>query len=49
MSKIFFIRYAEETVLLRDIIKFRTEIDVAPGYLNTEFYLKCELFYCLPP
>eukprot|EP00347_Sterkiella_histriomuscorum_P005091 403357933 len=49
MSKIFFIRYAEETVMLRDIIKFRTEIDVAPGYLNTEFYLKCELFYCLPP
>jgi hypothetical protein len=44
-SKTFFIRYAEELVVLRDIIKFRTEIDVKPDYLNTEFFLKVELYY----
>eukprot|EP00347_Sterkiella_histriomuscorum_P011541 403372061 len=48
-TKIFFIRYAEEIVNIRDIVKFRTEIDVQPGYLNTEFFLKCELYYCPPP
>ena len=49
MTKIFFVRYAEEVVMIRDIIKFRTEIDVTPGYLNTEFFLKCELYYSPPP
>ena len=49
MTKIFFIRYAEEVVMIRDIIKFRTEIDVLPGYLNTEFFLRCELYYSAPP
>jgi len=44
-TKTFFIRYAEELVVLRDIIKFRTEIDVKEDYLNTEFFLKAELFY----
>jgi len=44
-TKVFFIRYAEELVVLRDVIKFRTEIDVKPGYLDTEFFLKAELFY----
>jgi|TARA_B110000305_G_C19444387_1_gene643874 hypothetical protein len=44
-TKTFFIRYAEELVVLRDVIKFRTEIDVKPEYLNTEFFLKAELFY----
>jgi len=48
-SKVFFIRYAEELVVLRDIIKFRTEINVKPGYLETEFFLKVELFYQPPP
>jgi len=42
---VFFIRYAEELVVLRDIIKFRTEVDVKPGYLDTEFFVKVELFY----
>jgi len=46
---VFFIRYAEELVVLRDIIKFRTEVDVQPGYLETEFFLKAELFYQAPP
>jgi hypothetical protein len=49
VSKVFFIRYADERVMLRDIVKFRTEIDVVPGYLSTEFFLKCELYYCPPP
>ena len=48
-TKTFFIRYAEELVVLRDIVKFRTEIDVKEDYLNTEFYLKAELFYQAPP
>jgi hypothetical protein len=48
-SKVFFIRYAEELVVLRDIIKFRTEVEVKPGYLETEFFLKVELFYQAPP
>jgi len=48
-SKTFFVRYAEELVVLRDIVKFRSEIDVSPGYLDTEFYLKAELFYQPPP
>ena len=49
ISKVFFIRYAEELVVLRDILKFRTEINVKPGYLDTEFFLKVELFYQPPP
>ena len=48
-TKTFFIRYSEELVVLRDIIKFRTEIDVKPDYLNTEFFLKVELYYQQPP
>jgi len=48
-TKVFFIRYAEELVVLRDVIKFRTEVNVKPGYLETEFFLKVELFYQTPP
>lgn len=48
-TKTFFIRYAEELVVLRDVVKFRTEVDVKADYLNTEFYLKAELFYQAPP
>jgi len=48
-TKTFFIRYAEELVVLRDVIKFRTEVDVKPDYLNTEFFLKAELYYQPPP
>jgi hypothetical protein len=44
-TKTFYVRYAEELVVLRDIVKFRSEIDVKPDYLNTEFFLKAELFY----
>ena len=42
-------RYAEELVVLRDVVKFRTEVDVGPGYLETEFFIKAELFYQAPP
>ncbi len=49
MTKTFFIRYAEEIVVIRDMVKFRTEVNVQPGYLNTEFYLKCDLYYQTPP
>jgi hypothetical protein len=48
-TKTFFVRYAEELVVLRDIVKFRTEVDVKPGYLNTEFFVKVELYYMPPP
>jgi hypothetical protein len=44
-TKTFYIKYAEELVVMRDIVKFRTEIDILPGYLDTEFFLKTELFY----
>ena len=36
-------------MVLRDIVKFRTEIDVKPGYLETEFFIKAELYYTPPP
>lgn len=49
VTKTFFIRYAEELVVLRDIVKFRTEVEVKPGYLETEFFLKAELYYQPPP
>jgi hypothetical protein len=49
MTKIYFVRYAEELISIRDFVKFRTEVDVQPGYLNTEFFLKCELYYAPPP
>jgi len=49
MTKIFFVRYAEEQISIRDFVKFRTEIDVSPSYLQTEFFLKCELYYSPPP
>ena len=48
-TKTFYIKYAEELVVMRDIVKFRTEIDILPGYLDTEFFLKTELFYQPPP
>jgi len=34
---------------MRDVVNFRTEIDVGPYYLDTEFFLKVELFYAQPP
>ena len=49
ITKTFFIRYAEELVVLRDVVKFRTEVSVRPDYLNTEFFIKTELYYQAPP
>ncbi len=48
-TKVFFVRYSEEQISIRDFIKFRTEVDIQPNYLQTEFFLKCELFYSPPP
>ncbi len=48
-TKTFFVRYAEEHVVLRDVVHFRTEIDVDYGYLDTEFFLRVEIFYANPP
>ena len=45
LTKAFLIRYCEEEVELHDIVLFRAEIDVEPDYLNTEFFLECELFF----
>lgn len=39
------IRYCEEEVEINDIILFRAEIEVAPEYLNTEFFLEIELHF----
>lgn len=48
-TKTYFVRYAEELVVLRDVVKFRSEVDVQPGYLETIFYLKVQLFWLPPP
>ena len=45
LTKAFLIRYCEEEVELHDVVLFRAEIDVEPDYLNTEFFLECELFF----
>lgn len=42
-------RYAEEQIAIRDFVKFRTELEVQRGYLATEYFLKCELYYSPPP
>jgi hypothetical protein len=44
-TKSFLIRYCEEEVEINDIGHFRTEIDVSPEYLNTEFFLEYELMF----
>ena len=49
MTQTFFVRFADELVVLRDVVKFKTEIEVASDYLDTKFYLKVELFYQIPP
>ena len=46
LTKAFLIRYCEEEVELNDIVMFRAELDVEPDYLQTEFFLECELFFC---
>lgn len=43
VSKSFLIRYCEEEVEINDIVLFRAEIDVEPGFLNAEFFLEVEL------
>lgn len=48
-TKTYFVRYAEELVVVRDVVKFRSEITVQPGYLETPFYMKVELFWLPPP
>lgn len=45
LTKAFLIRYCEEEVELNDIVMFRAELDVEPGYLATEFFLDCELYF----
>lgn len=44
-SRAFLIRYCEEEVEINDIGLFRAEIDVAPEYLSTQFYLDFELYF----
>ena len=36
VTKTFFVRYAEETVTFRHVIKFRTEVDVQKLHQNTQ-------------
>ena len=45
VTKCFLIRYCEESVELNDVVMFRAEIDVEPDYLQTEFFLECELYF----
>lgn len=44
-TKAFLIRYCEEEVEINDIAHFRTEVDVSPEYLDTEFYMEYELMF----
>ena len=44
-SKTFLIRYCEEEVEINDVVLFRAEIEAAPDYLNTDFYLEIELHF----
>ena len=49
-TKTFFVRYAEEVVILRDIVKMRTETDTNFGnYMDMPFYIKAELYWLAPP
>lgn len=45
LSKAFLIRYCEEEVEINDVAVFRAEVDVEPGYLDTEFFLETDLFF----
>jgi hypothetical protein len=45
-SKTFLIRYCEEVVEVNDLVMWRAEVEVQRGYLQTEFYLSCELYFC---
>jgi hypothetical protein len=44
-SKTFLVRYCEEKVEINEIVLFRAEVDVQPGYLDTEFSLDVELLF----
>ena len=39
------IRYCEEEVEVNDVVLFRSEIDVEPDYLQTEYTLEVDLFF----
>lgn len=45
LSKAFLIRYCEEEVEVNDVVLFRSEIDVEPDYLQTEYFLEVDLFF----
>ena len=48
-TRTFFIRYAEENVTFKDIVKFRTEVDTSIlGYTEMPFFVRVELYW-LPP
>ena len=45
-TKTFFVRYAEEIVIFRDIVRFRTDVDTAVlNYTELPFFVKIELFW----
>jgi len=45
LTKGYLIRYCEEEVEINDVVMFRAEVDVEPGYLQTEFILESELYF----
>jgi hypothetical protein len=45
ISKAFLIRYCEEEVEVNDIVQFRSELDVEPDYLSTEYFLEIDLYF----
>jgi hypothetical protein len=45
LTKGYLIRYCEEEVEINDVVMFRAEVDVEPGYMKTHFYLESELYF----
>ena len=45
VSKAFLLRYCEEEIEIGDTVMFRSELDVEPDYLMTDYFLESELYF----
>ena len=45
VSKAFLLRYCEEEIEIGETVMFRSELDVEPDYLMTEYFLETELYF----
>ena len=44
-SRQFLIRYADEEVVMNDFCNFRTEVEIAPDYQSTDFFIETALYW----